>query len=469
MSAATSRRWPMDVSIIMPVFNKAELTEACLNALPDTTRDVSHEVIVVDNASTDATPRLLAARQSVRHLRNDRNRGFAGACNQGAAAARGHHLLFLNNDMVPLDGWLGHLVLEFRQRSEVAVVGSRLLYPNGLVQHAGVAFARETRSPFYPHRNLLGDDPRANVRRELQAVTAACVLIRRSWFERCGGFNEEYHNGYEDLDLCLNIRRHGGVIVYQPKSVLVHFESQTPERVKFDDANRALFLKKWANSLLADEDAYYLAEGHKVIYQLQDGRLRSRLARLSGEADRRAWQVVAELQRHAAEDRWGRAAALLDDEQAWPADAAVRRWAAAVAYRMNRPAAGATHLRRALELEPSSDALLQWIRCGHDRTAGEALCAQDAGVRLLVEGFRAFGEGRFDDAGAAFEEALVMGGNPREALFGMAATAARIGDAATVQQCGAAMLASRPADPLAATLLQQAGAHRRGARPVPAA
>jgi O-antigen biosynthesis protein len=466
MSATSPQRWTVDVSIVIPVFNKAELTKGCLDQLPATTRGVSHEVIVVDNASTDATPQLLAARSTVRTIRNEANRGFSGACNQGAAAARGKHLLFLNNDTVPLAGWLDHLVQEFRQQPNVAVVGSKLLYPTGLVQHAGVAFARESRSPFHPYRGLLADDPRVNRRRELQAVTAACLLIRRAWFDRCGGFSEDYRNGYEDLDLCLNIRRQGGLIVYQPKSTLLHLESQTAGRMTFDDANRALFFAKWADWLLADEDAYYLADDYQLVYRQEDRRSAGRLVRITSEADRRAWQAVATLQRVAAEGQWTKVSALVDDIDAWPVDAAAHRWAAAVAFRLNRRAAGAGHLRRSLELEPSPEALLQLAQIdsaaalaaiGNSGAADAGNLADDAAVRSQMKAVRIFAAGRFGEARDAFEEALVLGANAREALFGMASAALEAGDVATARQCCAGLLARRPADPLAMSLLERAG------------
>ncbi len=456
MSTTHIQRWPVEVSIIIPVFNKADLTEKCLESLALTTRGVSHEVIVVDNASTDSTPQLLASHKPVRGIRNEVNRGFAGACNQGAAAARGQHLLFLNNDTIPFPGWLEPLTQEFRQHPEVAVVGSKLLYASGLVQHAGVAFARETRSPFHPHRCLQSDDPRVNRRREMQAVTAACMLIRREWFERCGRFNEEYRNGYEDLDLCLSIRRQGGIIVYQPKSMVYHLESQTPGRMKFDDVNRALFFSKWADWLLADEDAYYLADDYKMIYREEEGRKVGRLVRITSDTDRQAWKVVAQAQRLAAEGKWNDVLALLENAEAWPNDAAVRRWAAAICFRLNQPAAGNVHLHRSLELEISPEALLQLAQS--ESTATLPVAGSDglsAGVSSQVKGVHAFLKGDYAQACSAFEEALAQGAHAREALFGMAAAALKTGDLTTTRQCCEALLAQRKADPLAKRLLEQ--------------
>jgi GT2 family glycosyltransferase len=484
MSTTHIQRWPVEVSIIIPVFNKADLTEQCLKTLASVSQGVTHEIIVVDNASTDSTPRLLASRPSVRGIRNVENRGFAGACNQGAAAARGQHLLFLNNDTVPFPGWIEALAQEFRQHPAVAVAGAKLLYASGLVQHAGVAFTREARDPFHPYRCLQSDDPRVNRRREVQAVTAACMLIRREWFERGGRFNEEYRNGYEDLDLCLNIRRLGGLIIYQPKSVLCHLESQTSGRMKFDGVNRALFYTKWSSWLLADEDAYYLADDYRLVYREEEGRRVGRLVRIAGDADRRAWRVVAQVQRLAAEGRWNEVIARLEDPGTWPEDAAVRRWAATLCFRLDRPMAGNAHLRASLELEPSAEAVLQLAQHDLARARNFESCyvaglpgaesarrfapddfvveapadaeahATGAGFASRFQGTRLFLAGDYAKAGEAFEHALLQGADSREAVFGMAAAAWKMGDLPLVQQCCDALLAQRDGDPLARRLRQ---------------
>jgi len=324
MKTITRSTQPPRVSIIIPVFNKCDLTGQCLTAIAETSAHIPHEIIVMDNASSDATPRQMQNQPPhIRYIRNEVNRNFAGACNQGAAAAKGKYLLFLNNDTIPIRGWLDALLDEFRTHAEVAVAGSKLLYENGLVQHAGVLFARETRNPYHPYRLLSAGDPRVNQRRELQAVTAACFLVRPKWFHDCGGFREDFRNGYEDLDLCLNIRRQGGVIVYQPKSAVIHLESQTPGRMRFDNENRALFFKRWSSAVLSDEDACYYADGcYKTESSGSTG-----FIRFAGETERAQWQRVALSQTLAAQWQRPELVRVLSDDTAWPAEAAVRRWA----------------------------------------------------------------------------------------------------------------------------------------------
>src|SRR4029079_14450543 len=98
--------------------------------------DVAHEVIVIDNASSDDTRHALPLHPGIRTLRNDHNLGFARASNQGAAMATGRFLLFLNNDTEPHAGWAAAMVAEVERDPTVAVVGSKLLYPDGTIQHA---------------------------------------------------------------------------------------------------------------------------------------------------------------------------------------------------------------------------------------------------------------------------------------------------------------------------------------------
>src|SRR5262249_43297152 len=231
-------------SIVVPVWNRADLTRQCLDALQRTVHPRAHEAIVVDNHSTDDTPALLASHAlAPRVIRNDENLGFARACNQGAAAARGALVLFLNNDTVPTPGWLAPLVEILDREPDVAMVGSRLLYPESrLIQHAGVAFDSPT--PFHLWRRVPADWPPANVQCDVGAVTAACMLVRRSVFSELGGFDESYLNGFEDIDFCLRLGERGHRIVYCPRSVVLHYESMTEGRSQHDDRNFRLFSER---------------------------------------------------------------------------------------------------------------------------------------------------------------------------------------------------------------------------------
>lgn len=400
------------VSIVIPVYNKCDLTMQCLATLAQVTAHLAHEVIVVDNASTDDTPRRLAqAADPVRYVRNESNRNFAGACNQGAELARGKFLVFLNNDTVPLEGWLDALLEEVRLHPQVVAVGSRLLYENRLVQHAGVAFARESRSPFHPHRGLRADDPRVNRRRELQAVTAACVLIRPSWFKECGGFDEGYRNGYEDLELCLRLRQRGGLIVYQPRSVLFHLESQTPGRMRHDDENRSRFFERWSETLLADEDAFYFDDGYRLAAHREHRPETPRLVRFANDEERRRWSIVAQTQRAAAAGRADEVQRLLAAPETWPADAGIRRWAGILSHRAGLEDAARLHFAASLQQADDPALRVQLALQSSPTSAGTALIPA-AWEGTLRAGLRALHAGDRDAARTAFNTALARGASP---------------------------------------------------------
>lgn len=248
------------VSIVIPVHGKAELTRACLDAvLADLPADC--EVIVVDDASPDATPQLLEGYgEAIRTVRRERNGGFAEACNEGAAAGTGELLVFLNNDTEPRAGWLEALRGYAAAHPEAAVIGARLLYPGEVVQHAGVVFGQDG----YPHHLYAGfpaEHPAACHPRRLQAVTAACMLVRRAAFEGAGGFDPGFHNSLEDVDLCLRIGEAGGEVHYCPDAVLVHLESASRGRSDRFEQSVALYRKRWRGHVHRDDLEVYASDG----------------------------------------------------------------------------------------------------------------------------------------------------------------------------------------------------------------
>ncbi|MBV5311448.1 glycosyltransferase, partial [Chromatium okenii] len=127
----------LQVSVIIPVFNKLDYTLACLDSIAEQLPQVAIEVLVIDDHSSDDTERELSARDDIRYLRNADNIGFVGSCNRGAAEARGAFLFFLNNDTVVLSGWLDTLVQTFIDYPQAGLVGSKLIYPDGRLQEAG--------------------------------------------------------------------------------------------------------------------------------------------------------------------------------------------------------------------------------------------------------------------------------------------------------------------------------------------
>ena len=245
------------VSIVIPVCDQAAFTEKCLYAIAANTPgagsekgagpSLDYEVIVVDNGSTDWTMYLLHAMEGdIQVIGNDRNLGFARACNQGAAAARGEYVLFLNNDTVPRDGWLQPLVDVADGDPAVGVVGAKLLYPDsGTIQHAGLVV--ENGIPEHVFRGVEADDPRVSEARDLDMVTGACLLSRRALYEELGGMDTQYQNGVEDVDLCLRARDAGYRVVYCPESVVEHHEAVSEGRFDHVHDNVRRFEEKWGD------------------------------------------------------------------------------------------------------------------------------------------------------------------------------------------------------------------------------
>jgi GT2 family glycosyltransferase len=252
-------------SIVIPAHGRAGLTQRCLDAILADPPQTSFEVLVVDDASDDDTPALVSRRpEVVRTLRREEQGGFAVACNDGAAAARGELLVFLNNDTEPHPGWLDALVEHAGSHPEAAVVGAKLLFPDGTIQHAGVAICQDGR-PRHIYAGFPADHPAVNRARQFQAVTAACMLVRREAFEQVGGFDTAFRNSLEDVDLCLRI---GGEVHYCPTSVVTHLESASRGRgSEHVQHNFDLFRERWPD-VPRDDLALYIEDGLlKVRYR----------------------------------------------------------------------------------------------------------------------------------------------------------------------------------------------------------
>ena len=252
--------------VVIPTYNGAHLLRPCLKALlAHPPRRCMQRIIVVDDASTDETTAVVGAfGDVVQLLRQPVNGGFAKACNAGAELAAGaDYVVFLNNDTVPVAGWIDELVRTAEAHPEAGAVGAKLLFPNGTVQHAGVAISQD-RWPRHLYVGFPSDHSAVNRPKEVAVATAACLLVRRDVFERLGGFDEAFHNGFEDVDLCLRIRELGRTIRYCPTSVVYHLESVT----RWPDADRPstahndrLYRERWRDRVVPDDLAHYVADG----------------------------------------------------------------------------------------------------------------------------------------------------------------------------------------------------------------
>lgn len=200
------------VSVIIPTLNRPDLLANCLESIGD-----GPEVIVVDEGLS-----------------------YGEHCNLGAQRASGDVFVFLNDDTEVSPGWLDALTRSFIDE-RVGIVGCRLVYPDGKIQHAGVYF--ESPGGVLTARNQLLDAQS----RWVEAVTGACMAVRAETFDQLGGFDVGYVNGYEDVDLCLAARRDGWRIWYTNETTVVHHESQSG-RARWTHVNQNVqrLQEKWA-------------------------------------------------------------------------------------------------------------------------------------------------------------------------------------------------------------------------------
>jgi GT2 family glycosyltransferase/glycosyltransferase involved in cell wall biosynthesis len=253
-----------DVSIVIPVFNKLAFTRQCLDRIWRNTSDaVSHEVIVVDNGSSDGTREYFEQSSqppALRYQGNETNLGFAGGNNVGARLAVGRYLLFLNNDTLVQPKWLEDMVGLASADPTVGIVGIKQLFPyTSTIHHTGIVFtAQAGPQHLYPYADARW--PHVNKQREYQAVNGACLLVRRELFEACGGFDEGYVNGYEDLDLCMAVRQRGFKVVCCTSSYIYHYGQISDGRTDDDDRNAARFSARWGSTLRVDESEYRHAD-----------------------------------------------------------------------------------------------------------------------------------------------------------------------------------------------------------------
>ncbi|HEU4685409.1 MAG TPA: FkbM family methyltransferase [Nitrospira sp.] len=457
-----------DCSVIIPVWNRCELTRQCLAELANTTEGLAWELIVVDNHSTDETPAFLSSLQGdVRILRNQDNLGFAKACNQGAQVARGRYLVFLNNDTIPLNGWLNAMLNEVKEHPDVGVVGSKLLFPDNTVQHAGIVFRRSGLCPYHAYRRFPADSPAVNRRREFQAVTAACMLVRQEAFKKVGGFDEEFRNGFEDIDFCLKIRSLGLRVVYQPRSALYHLESQTPGRKDHEHHNIQVLEKRWKDHCrIGDEDLHYYADGYKAVGKEQEGQVTRHLVPLTDASDRDAWRHVAATQAAALHQDWGAARTELSAVDAWPDEPLALLWAAEVSQQVQAPDLHAAFLDRYLRKQEDPSVRVMRIHAAieqNDLVNAEAhlerllTCFPQHPEGLLLRGVLSMQREQYREAGHAFASALEQGADQRKCLMGMGMASMGLGSAREGWDRFLQVASKHPDDPEAVHWLLRAG------------
>jgi GT2 family glycosyltransferase len=258
------------VSIVVPIFSDDidRLPRAIDSILNRTSGQTSYEVIAVlcgDDADR-ATLSLLNQKGKVKIIQKKEKLGFAKMCNQGTQEARGDFLIFVSHRAVLEPGWIDALVKAAETSDDIAVVGCKHLHPrNGRIQHAGISFFNDAgKLKFtYIYKGVRSDTPMVNRTREFQAVSVACMLVRRKVFSEAGGFDETL-NGMEDIDLCLRIRERGMKVVYTPEATIYNDDDVTPAKNVNYLKDSPVFISRWIGRIENDLEKILKEDGFSL-------------------------------------------------------------------------------------------------------------------------------------------------------------------------------------------------------------
>ena len=259
------------VSIVIPVYNAWEMNVQCIDAIIKNTSDVAYEVIIADDCSTDKTKDISNYFENVVHVRNESNLGFLLNCNHAATFAKGQYIHFLNNDTEVKQGWLSSLVRILEKDGRVGMAGSKLIYPDGKLQEAGGIIWKDASGWNYGHKQD-PMSPEFNYVKEVDYISGASILIKKDIWQQIGGFDARYAPAYfEDTDLAFEVRKRGFKVIYQPLSVVVHYEGYSNGTdkgsgiKKYQEINAKKFYDKW-ETVLKDEHF----ENAQNVFQARD-------------------------------------------------------------------------------------------------------------------------------------------------------------------------------------------------------
>lgn len=244
----------IDISVIIPVYNQWEMTEVCLKSVFEDCRrtDLHVELILADDGSTDETIHAELFFPGIRRIRTLENRGFIRNCNESARQAKGEYILFLNNDTVVMPGWISSLYRTAKRDPSIAIVGSKMLFPDEKIQEAGgVLF--DNASGMNVGRGMSRFFAPLNEEREADYISGCSILVQKAFWIDVGGFDERYTAAYfEDADLAMTAHAQELHVVYQPASEVVHFEGISYNNSKKNAlmrVNKQLFYEKWVDAL----------------------------------------------------------------------------------------------------------------------------------------------------------------------------------------------------------------------------
>lgn len=259
------------ISIVIPNKDHVDDLDKCIMSIEEKSSYKNYEFIVVENNSTEKKTfeyyKELEEKCPSAKVVYWKGTGFnyPAINNYGVECAKGEYILFLNNDTEIVNENCLEEMLGYCMREDVGAVGARLYFEDGTIQHAGVIVGLGGVAGHcfvgFPH-DALGYFGRIQIAQDYSAVTAACIMVKKSVFEEVDGFDEKYAVAFNDVDLCMKIRKAGYLIVYNPYAELNHYESKsrgyedTEEKVKRFNSEVALFQSRWGD-FLEEGDPYY--------------------------------------------------------------------------------------------------------------------------------------------------------------------------------------------------------------------
>lgn len=257
-----------DASIIVPVYNNILDTLLCVVSVLESAPERSYEIIVADDGSTDATPQVISAiGGAVRYLRQPKNYGFLGNCNEAAQHANGHHIILLNNDTLVMPNWLDALLSPFFDFDNIGLTGSKLINWDGSLQEAGGIFWKDGSAWNFGR----GQDPRApefNYVKDTDYCSGAAIAIPTAIWRDIDGFDPAYTPAYcEDSDIAFRLRDTGYRTLYCPGAEVIHHEGRSHGRdlssgIKaYQTANQQRLLERWLHVLERD----HYPNAHNVL------------------------------------------------------------------------------------------------------------------------------------------------------------------------------------------------------------
>ena len=258
------------ISIVIPNKDHIDDLKRCITSIRERSTYDNYEIIIVENNSESEVIfdyyRSIEC-DNIRIVRYEGRFNYSKICNLGVANAKGEYILLLNNDVQVITvNWLEEMLM-YAQRSDVGAVGAKLYYANKTIQHAGVVIGLGAhRTAGHTHygqsRENLGYMGRLCYAQDVSAVTGACLMVKRSLYEKVGGLDESFEVSLNDVDLCLKLRHEGLLNVFTPFAELYHFESisrgldDNGEKAKRYEEESARFREKWKQDLEAG-DPYY--------------------------------------------------------------------------------------------------------------------------------------------------------------------------------------------------------------------